>query len=807
MYVHYGMGHQGFFYRAMKGKNMSSVSSIEALRFDESITPLPRPTVPEVEAILGVPIPVLDHGFVRLIDYMGNDAAIVQAARVSYGAGTKKVSEDKALIRYLLRHKHTSPFEMVEVKLHIKAPIFVARQWVRHRTACLSGESVLSFDLPGVELRGRRQHHGMMIEQFHRLWHEGTTHAVMKKRPLLERVSPDRRHTIPELAVLVERREETLRNLVRDGFLRAERVAQSDPRQPAIYIQGSAWHDYAAKTFAVRAPMRERLQKMRLRMCDEATGEIRHTTVRDIWQSGVKPVFRVTLENGKTLKMTKDHRCLTEQGWSTLEQATGVRLNERGGVAWRSDAPAFATNGVPVHQSVDWLSVQRASGANVDTIAEEAGVSCHTIRKWLRIHGLLFTAQEKARLSGAARRGPRRTFAKKRIFSTREVAAIRAARSGPRSNFWKGGITSERANIGRWTGEHAARVHERNGYRCVICQSKVDLRAHHIDPAWHDPARGRDEANLTSLCQRCHSDLHRRNLELAVLESCEAGIPCGDFWARYPAAEARPAGRRPPRPTRLFRQWSKIAKIEYAGEEMTYDLEVAGPYHNFVANGFIVHNSANEISGRYSILSDEMYLPDDTQVSFQSSDNKQGRSTTEVPDAVRERIRELLLTGQRESYAAYQELIDAEIARELARIALPVSVYTEWYWKMNLHNLFHFLALRTDAHAQFEIRIFAEAICLIVQRLAPVAYGAFIDYARDATHLSAPERQIVARALRGEPLAPSDWAGIGKRERAEFARKFGLDPTNLPGYAPVSATPPTPAPAPMLNGNGHEGHD
>ena len=79
--------------------------------------------------------PVLDHGFVRVIDYMGDDAAVVQAARVSYGRGTKKVSEDKGLIHYLMRHRHSTPFEMCEIKFHVKLPIFVARQWIRHRTA------------------------------------------------------------------------------------------------------------------------------------------------------------------------------------------------------------------------------------------------------------------------------------------------------------------------------------------------------------------------------------------------------------------------------------------------------------------------------------------------------------------------------------------------------------------------------------------------------------------------------------------------------------------------------------------------
>src|ERR1700758_923246 len=97
--------------------------------------PTRRATVPALEDILYQPLPVLDHGFVRVIDYMGDDAAIVQAARVSYGRGTRRVSEDAGLIRYLMRHRHSTPFEMCEIKYHVKLPIFVARQWIRHRTA------------------------------------------------------------------------------------------------------------------------------------------------------------------------------------------------------------------------------------------------------------------------------------------------------------------------------------------------------------------------------------------------------------------------------------------------------------------------------------------------------------------------------------------------------------------------------------------------------------------------------------------------------------------------------------------------
>jgi len=100
-----------------------------------SRTPTARPVAPALEPMLFQPIPVLDHGFVRVIDYMGDDAAVVQSARVSYGRGTKAANEDRGLIRYLMRHRHSTPFEMCEIKYHIKLPIFIARQWIRHRTA------------------------------------------------------------------------------------------------------------------------------------------------------------------------------------------------------------------------------------------------------------------------------------------------------------------------------------------------------------------------------------------------------------------------------------------------------------------------------------------------------------------------------------------------------------------------------------------------------------------------------------------------------------------------------------------------
>lgn len=115
--------------------SLTAVQQAEIDALKDETQPTRREMAPALEEILYEPIPVLDHGFIRVIDYMGNDSAIVQAARVSYGKGTKKVNEDAGLINYLMRHRHTTPFEMCEIKFHIKLPIFIARQWIRHRTA------------------------------------------------------------------------------------------------------------------------------------------------------------------------------------------------------------------------------------------------------------------------------------------------------------------------------------------------------------------------------------------------------------------------------------------------------------------------------------------------------------------------------------------------------------------------------------------------------------------------------------------------------------------------------------------------
>ena len=123
---------------ASKKTSSTSLTDAQRSEIDEQRSQMQstrRATVPALEDLLYEEIPVLDHGFIRVVDYLGDDGAVVQAARVSYGKGTRKISNDRGLIRYLLRHRHTTPLEMCEIKLHVKLPMFVARQWIRHRTA------------------------------------------------------------------------------------------------------------------------------------------------------------------------------------------------------------------------------------------------------------------------------------------------------------------------------------------------------------------------------------------------------------------------------------------------------------------------------------------------------------------------------------------------------------------------------------------------------------------------------------------------------------------------------------------------
>ncbi|MDR0908650.1 MAG: FAD-dependent thymidylate synthase [Spirochaetaceae bacterium] len=169
----------------------------------------------------------------------------------------------------------------------------------------------------------------------------------------------------------------------------------------------------------------------------------------------------------------------------------------------------------------------------------------------------------------------------------------------------------------------------------------------------------------------------------------------------------------------------------------------------FVARQWIRHRTAkvNEISGRYSIMKDDFYEPELEDIALQSSDNRQGRSEEALDKGLAEETRDAIRAGQQKVYAEYKELIDKGIARELARINLPLSLYSEWYWQIDLHNLFHFLKLRLDSHAQKEIRLYAQVLFDISKKVAPLCCASFERWVLGAITFSNEEVEEIKRRL------------------------------------------------------------
>ncbi len=197
----------------------------------------------------------------------------------------------------------------------------------------------------------------------------------------------------------------------------------------------------------------------------------------------------------------------------------------------------------------------------------------------------------------------------------------------------------------------------------------------------------------------------------------------------------------------------------------------------FVARQWIRHRTANvnEYSARYSILDREFYIPAPEQLAAQSVINNQGRGETLSAEEAA-RVLEYLKGDAARCYDHYEEMIGHEgqqgLARELARMNLPANIYTQWYWKVDLHNLFHFLRLRADAHAQYEIRVYAEEICRLVADWVPAAYGAFEDYRMGGATLSSKAIDCVRRMLKGEQVT-QETSGMSKGEWREFEGVIG----------------------------------
>ncbi len=197
----------------------------------------------------------------------------------------------------------------------------------------------------------------------------------------------------------------------------------------------------------------------------------------------------------------------------------------------------------------------------------------------------------------------------------------------------------------------------------------------------------------------------------------------------------------------------------------------------FVARQWIRHRTANvnEYSARYSILDREFYIPAADQLAAQSTVNNQGRGAV-LEGAEAARVLQMLKSDADRSYDHYEAMLSTDgqqgLARELARMNLPMNIYTQWYWKVDLHNLFHFLRLRADAHAQYEIRVYADLIAACVRDWVPLAFAAFEDYRMGGMNLSGKAVAVVKRRLAGE-VVTQETSGMSKGEWREFEGVWG----------------------------------
>ncbi|MBN1202338.1 MAG: FAD-dependent thymidylate synthase [Anaerolineae bacterium] len=585
------------------------------------------------DTLIGRRIDVLDKGWIELQDLMGDDLAIVNAARVSFLGESKGPDRDKALLFYLMEHRHTSPFEQVEFKFRCRAPLVVWWQWVRHRTwhvnaQCLDGDTEIIFDKP--EQRAK------------------------------------------------------------DRFRVGSKIKISD-----LYRRWQTWE-------------KTRIREMHLRTVDEETMLLSTAHVGDVLYAGEKDAFCVTTSNGRQIVCSAEHRFLFENGWQSLQEAAGLRLVKDRAV-W-SQLPHIYVNGKPLATSylytdAEWLKYQyHICQRSINEIAQLAKCSSHTVRKYLTKYGL--TLPERSQQS--CFRPGQKPWNKGLNYSLNETLeenlarrerAQTSVRRGEECHFWRGGSSTNRQNIGRWTTDVAPYIFTRDQYICAYCGEHIAWdgkpHAHHIIPVWADESKAYDVDNLITLHESRHHYIHANHLELEFARKLDKGISFDP--EQRPSPKLLPNSHATPRLV-------EITQIEYVGKREMYDLVVDGPYPNFVANWFVVHNS-----GRYSAFQeDDFYVP--TTWRLQAADNKQG-SQGELSGPEADALTGKLLAHIEQSFALYQEALKAGVAREIARLFLPgFAAYYTWVLKVDAHNLMHFLRLRLAPDAQYEIRAYAWAI-------------------------------------------------------------------------------------------------
>jgi thymidylate synthase (FAD) len=495
----------------------------------------------------------------------------------------------------------------------------------------------------------------------------------------------------------------------------------------------------------------------RIRVVDEETHLLKDALIDDIFKRDVQPVYSLEVEGNYKLECTRNHRIFTNQGWKTLDEF--ARLSETGIIAFQKDIQ-IATNGTlesagnEIYKKRDWLSEQVEKGLSGRQIGELVPCSESTINRWMRHYKV--KSQYKRELPGNGiyknkewlteqtakglsyeqisklvpctehtihkwmcryklkschkwpiwNKGLKYKTGPNKNLSEESRQKRREARTGPRCNFWKGGITPDRKNIGRWTIEQGPKIREKFDYTCQICEKRGGtLVSHHLIPVWYDKSKARDFDNLVCVHDSCHKNLHAKNEEL-------------EFAKNYKGIILDKNKVKPQREFRHICKFRRIVNIAYVGKKQCYDIAVKGKNNNFIAGGIVVHNSL-----RYRPVT-EYYYPEVWRK--QSEDNKQGsagplgESEAKEADYTFRTTMEVIIT-------AYENLLAHGVAKEQARILLPLNLYTEVAWMCSAQALYHFIQLRDAPDSQWEIREYARVMREMLKEKCPFLYGIWFD--------------------------------------------------------------------------------
>jgi 5-methylcytosine-specific restriction endonuclease McrA len=477
---------------------------------------------------------------------------------------------------------------------------------------------------------------------------------------------------------------------------------------------------------------RSRLKLLRLRCLDEATGTFVAGKVKRVICSGVKPVFTVILTDGKTITTTKTHRYLTRDGWMTLEDAVGgLEVTANGTVVYGKSDVELMVNGRPIYQDAAWLREHYITkGLSQAAIAELAGASTHTIRFWIGKHHL-----QKPLGSWSTGKTPWNKglhYQSRVAKSAAEREAARQRMKGAGNHRWRGGISSQAVALRRCVNALRPTVYARDSHCCRLCGKRGGhLSIHHILPVWARPELVCDPENMVTLCRCCHLKVNHHEEDYIEV----FGRTIGELGDKPCPVQRR--ARLAPKPVR-------IAAITYAGEQMTYDIQMRGPHHNFIANGVVTHNSQlsqRYVSGRMLRFVERPEYSEDEQLHARFLERIE-RASSEYA-VLTNRLLEMQQAGTKILSAEARTDLRKKV-QQCARSVLPNETEAPMVVTGNARAWRHFIEMRASAHAEVEIRELAVRIFLCLSVTDPVLFSDYtLEQLPDGTYTAKTEFEKV----------------------------------------------------------------